>query len=83
MPAQSLLFSVVSNKVQIIRMIIQDLEEHKDDRVPHTLIITGPDPVPFASTGPAEDSDRGVLIRRYDLRTTHEEADNIILQQVT
>lgn len=64
-------------------MIIQDLEDHKDDPVRHTLIITGPDPVPFELPGPAAHTDTGVLIRRLDLRTTQEEADTIIVQQVT
>ena len=62
-------------------MIIQDLEDHKDDAVAHTLIITGPDPVPLELPGPDE-SDTGQVIRHHDLRTTQEEADTIILQQV-
>lgn len=82
LPAQSLLFSVTSNKVQIINMIIQDLDDHKDDRVSHSLIITGPEPVPIELPGPAGETDTGVRICRHDLVTTQEEADTIIVQQV-
>lgn len=82
LPAQTLLFSVTSNKVQIIEMIIQDLKLHKDDRVAHSLIITGSDPVPVEVPGPVAECQTGVLIQRHDLRTTQEEADTIIVQQV-
>ena len=64
-------------------MIIQDLQDHKDDPVAHTLIITGPHPVPIELPGPSGDTKTGVLIQRMNLRTTQEEADTIILQQVT
>ena len=82
LPAQSVLFSVASNKVQIIDMIIQDLTDHKDDKVMHPLIVTGPSPVPLELPGPIGNAESGVVIRRHDLRTTQEEADTIILQQV-
>ena len=64
-------------------MIIGDLKEYKDDHVAHTLVITGPDPVPIELSGPAGDTDTGVLICRHDLRTVQEEADTSIVQQVT
>ena len=41
----------------------------------HTLLITGSNEVP-------QDISNGVLINRADLRTSHEEADVIIPQQV-
>ena len=63
-------------------MIIQDLVAHKDDPVAHSLIVTGPDPVPLELPGPAGDSDTGYVIQRHDLLTTQEEADTIIVQQV-
>ena len=48
-------------------MIIQDLQDHKLIELP----------------GPSGDTKTGVLIQRMNLRTTQEEADTIILQQVT
>ena len=83
LPVQSLLFSVTFNKTQIINIIISDLKEHKDDHVAHTLVIKGPEPVPIELPGPAGDTDTEVLIFRHDLRTVQEEADTIIVQQVT
>ena len=77
LPAQSVLFSVTSNKIQIINMIIADFLDHKHDNVSHSLIVTGPDPVPFELSG------AGLTIYRQDLRTTQEEADTIIIQQVS
>ena len=82
LPARSLLFSVTTNKVQVINMIIQNLIEHKDDPVTPTLIVTGPDPVPLELPGPHVNRDTGEVICRHDLRTTQEEADTIIVQQV-
>lgn len=75
LPAAKLLFSVTANKIQVIKYIVADLIEHKDDVVTHSLIVTGPDPVPYELPG-------GVVIRRRDLVTTQEEADTIIIQQV-
>ncbi|MES9879340.1 MAG: hypothetical protein ABW185_00470 [Sedimenticola sp.] len=75
LPAAKLLFSVTSNKIQVIDYIIADLIDHKDDEVTHSLIVTGPESVPYELPG-------GVVIRRADLETTQEEADTIILQQV-
>ena len=83
LPAQTLLLSVTSNKVQIINMIIKDLKDHKDDPVAHTLVITGPDPVSLELPGLVGDNDSGVVIPRHDLRNTHEEADRIIDHQET
>ena len=84
LPAQSVLFSVTANKVQMIKMIIQDLLDHKDDQVAHKLVITGPDPVPIELPGTTleGDTESGLIIKRHDLRTIHEEADTIIVQQV-
>lgn len=82
LPARSLLFSMTSNKTQIINMIIQDFLDHKDDPVPHRLIITGPDPIPVELPTPAIDNDSGQVIYRQDLKTTQEEAETIIVQQV-
>ena len=75
-PAAKLLFSVTSNKTQIINYIIADLIAHKDDQVTHSLILTGPESVPYELPG------GGVVTRRTYLETTQEEADTIILHQV-
>lgn len=63
-------------------MIIQDLIDHRHDPVEHSLVVTGPDPTPLELPGPSVDTDAGVVIQRHDLRTTQEEADTIIVQQV-
>ena len=75
LPAPKLLFSVTSNKVQLINFIIQDLIEHKDDEAKHSLVVTGPEKIPIELYC-------GINIRRRDLETNKEEADTIILQQV-
>ena len=59
-------------------MIIQDLIAHRVDRVAHSLVVTGPDPVPVEIPGPLA-STATILINRHDLRTTQEEADTIIV----
>lgn len=76
LPAAKLLFSGTSNKVQVIDYIVKDLIDHRDDAVNHSLIITGAKAVPYEVTD-------GVVIRQRDLETTKEEADTIILQQVS
>jgi hypothetical protein len=76
LPAAKLLFSVTSNKIQIINYIIADFLVHKDDEARHALILTGPDSVPVELPG-------GVIIPRRDLETTQEEADTIIIHQVS
>ena len=62
-------------------MIMEDLQKHKDEWVPHTLVVTGPDPVPLEMCGLSEGSSTGLLIPRHDLKT-NQEADTIIVQQV-
>ena len=47
LPAAKLLFSLTSNEVQLINFIIQDLIEHKDDEVKHSLVVTGPEKIPI------------------------------------
>ena len=76
------LFSVTTNKVQIINVIIKNLIDHNDDPVTHILIVTGPDPDLLELPGPRVNTDTGEIICRHDLRTTQEEADTIIVQQV-
>ena len=78
LPAAKSLFSVTSNKIhiQIIYFIIDDLLNHNDDEVAHSLILTGPEYLPYELVG------NNLLIRREDIQTTQEEADNIIIQQM-
>ena len=83
LPAQSVLLSVASNKAQLIKAIIQDLKEHKDDHVQNSLVVTGPEPTPVEMHGPGDDEDVGNIVHRHDLRNTQEEADTILLHQVS
>ena len=70
------------NKEQLINFIVADLIAHKHDIVKNALILTGPDPTPLEIRGPSRESLCGQIIPRLDLRTTHEEADNILINQV-
>ena len=67
---------MTANKVQLINILCEYIREHielipKQSR----LVVTGPDPVPFEIYN-------GTTTQRNDLRTTHEEADIIIVQQM-
>ncbi|PIK44208.1 hypothetical protein BSL78_18950 [Apostichopus japonicus] len=61
--------------MQLINLICEDMASHKDDFTQHKLVLTGSDPVPV-------EINSGVLIKRQDMKTTQEEADTIIVQQV-
>ena len=52
------------------------MASHKDDFKQHKLVFTGDDPVPV-------DIKYGAITKIQDLKTTQEEADTIIIQQVT
>ena len=60
----------------IVDDLVQDKKFHEDNTRHDKLVVTGADPVPI------EVSEGGVVISRADLATSHEEADNIIVQQV-
>ena len=60
----------------IVDDLVQDKTFHVDNTRHHKLVVTGADPVPN------EISEGGVVISRADLATSHEEADNTIVQQV-
>lgn len=75
LPAANLVLNVTANKVQLIKLIIADFLAHKEDIVSHSLVITGPDSVPVELPG-------GAILQRFDLKTTQEEADTILVQQV-
>ena len=80
LPPQKCTLNVTENKKQLINIIVEKLQS---DQVfisryitDHKLVITG------QSGMPIEISHGGVTIQRHDIATTHEEADNIIVQQV-
>ena len=62
--------------IQIIYFIIDDLLNHNNYEVAHSLILTGPEYSPYELAG------NNLLIRREDIQTTQEEADTIIIQQM-
>ena len=55
-------------------MIVADLVSHKEEFTSR-VVVTGNDPVPV-------DINLDVVIRREDMRVTHEEADTILINQV-
>ena len=77
LPSQMVVLTVTENKVQLIDMVCRHLIQANQQEKPnrHRFIITG-----LAST-PTEVY-QGVSKQRDDLRSTHEEADVIIIQQV-
>ena len=75
LPPQKVMLTVTINKVQLIDLICEDMAFHKDDFSQHKLVLTGSDPVPV-------EINRGVIIKRQDMKTTQEEADTMIVQQV-
>ena len=76
------ILGVIENKCQVIQFVVEDAIKRKDELTHHKLIITGADPVPLEIRGPSNESAVGSVVERHDLCNTHEEADNIILDQV-
>jgi len=78
-PAQSVVLGVTENKKQLIRTICKDLCEdqtfHKTVTQKHKLVVTGQCDVPI-------EIHQVVVINREDLKTSHEEADVITIQQM-
>ena len=75
--SQKVVLTVTENKKQLINIICEELQNDKDFidsfNHKHTLLITGEgDPVKIT---------RGRVIPRPDIFTSHEETDNIIIQQ--
>ena len=70
------------NKEQLINFIVADLIAYKHDFAKNALILTGPDPTPLEIRGSSRENLYGQIIPRLDLRTTQEEADNILINQV-
>lgn len=76
LPVQSVVLAVAKNKAQLIDLIVDDLKLHADEFQSKRLVITGKDAVPV-------ELNHGQLSQRPDMLTTHEEADTIIIQQVS
>ena len=80
LPSQKVGLTVVKNKQQLMSIICEELVEDRLFHASlsgHRLVVTGDDPCPI------EVSDEGeVILTRHDLKTAHEEADIIIVQQV-
>ena len=80
LPAQKILPVSSQKKKQLMQLIVDDLVHdkkfHEDNTQHHKLVVTWEDPVPI------EMSEGEVVISRADLATSHEEADNITVQQV-
>lgn len=77
LPPQKQVLTVSENKRQLIRIIVETLvaEAVVPGGYRSRLIITGQEDTPI------EIAPDGVVIRREDLKTTHEEADTIIVAQ--
>ena len=77
LPPQKFCLTVTQNKLQLINLICMFLRE-RHDLLPQNrnlLVVTGAEPTPMEICD-------GSIRERPDLRTTHEEADVIIIQQV-
>ena len=72
---QKVMLTVTRTKVQLIDLICEDMAFHKEYFLQHKLVLTGSDPVPV-------EINSGVIIKRQDMKTTQEEADTMIVQQV-
>ena len=77
LPPKKNIMSVQGNKQQLIQLIVDDLEKHalQDPSINKKLVITGQNETPI-------EINMRVKIEREDMRTTHEEADNILVQQM-
>ena len=81
LPKQSIILTVTTNKVQLIEILCQQLSSQvqalpaTQKAFRHKLVITGSDPTPIQVK-------EGKLSLRDDLKTSHEEADVIIVQHM-
>ena len=77
LPPQKVLLTVTQNKIRLIDLIVAALQKEKDQfkLCGHILVVTGRDPIPV-------EINKGVVIRRCDLKTMQEEADVIMIQQM-
>ena len=74
LPTQKVVLTVSRNKTQLVDLIMEDLQAHKDV-LNGKLAITGNDPVPVQIN-------EGVVSKMEGMTITHEEADTMIIHQV-
>ena len=78
LPSQKAVLTVCPNKKQLMSVICNNLINDEAFHIQHTmgnkLVITGSDDVPT-------EIHKGLVIARRDIATSHEKADNIIVQQ--
>lgn len=78
---RNVILSVTENKVQLIDIMCQQIPERVsvlqaiNTGNNHRLVLTGPSPTP-------QEVSQGIVIQRGDLKTSHEEVDVIIAQQM-
>ena len=75
LPCQKVAITVSKNKAQLIDLICEDLANHSQEFQHHKLVITGSLPTPI-------ELHKGISIVHHDMKTTHEDADTILVQQV-
>ena len=76
LPPRNVVLTNRENKVQLIDIICTDVVQHVQSmNMSHTLVVTGRSHVP-------EQVLRGEVTNRPDIRSTHEEADIMLVQQV-
>lgn len=75
LPPQSQILNSPDNKKQLVQIIVDTFKADQDilGGHKHKLVITGQDEVPI------EISPGGIIIDREDMRTSHEEADVIVV----
>lgn len=75
LPSKDKVLSCTSNKVQLINIVCQYLRKKvSEGTFNHRFVVTGAEEIPIQVLN-------GFESPTYDLRTSHEEADNIIVQQ--
>ena len=76
LPKQSVVLTNTDNKVQLIDILCEDLQRRaiSHPELKHKLIITGSSNIPIEINASQH-------VLRYDIQTSHEEADVIIAQQ--
>ena len=76
LPPQQVVLTVTDNEVQLTELICQQLtSEFQEKPSKHRLVITGKELMPL-------ELNHGTRYHRTELKTTHEEADVIIIHQV-
>ena len=77
LPLKDIVLKVTESKVQLIQLIVQDLVRNPETfHSKHKLIVTEQDPVPLEIYN-------SYVSPRPDLRSTQEEADTILVHQVS